>query len=245
MKLRRITTSLTILCLAVATTSAQVTSNQAIQALNLVANKYLDTDQYYARFTVNFFTSHLTKTAADTEILEIYKRGKSVHKRQGDVEDFYTGEHLVNIAHKTQIIRINEIDPDIVPFLLNVNFAALLDMADSLSMRQSSMRAEEWTFHVHDGLVAKIVVKVDKNSNLIEKQTIFYEDPYLNALSKSGEHPRLEIVLEYFDQTSDIRNDLFSLERFASMKNGQYTFKPEFVDYQISSNAALAKNIQP
>lgn len=197
---------------------------------------YLAMPHFEAALRVDYFINHEAGTPAETQPLLIRKQQDMFYKRYMGLEEMRNEEFFISVYHTREIIRIERAAEHPMETLLGLDFDSYFDMSDSISVTQPDDEHEQVVFHLGNETAERITLLINTRTQCIDKQTIYYNEPFMNTAYNSTEHPRMEIVLERLDKDKTFSEDMFTGDQFFTLVDGKKVVAPKLRNYAVINN---------
>lgn len=153
----------------------------------------------------------------------------SYFMRMGDSERILNDDMVVSMNEGMKSIIVSErLDKEFELFTTNEYFSKLdsLDKEGVISLKSNEEGRKVYLLEVNKGPYNKMLLTF--HESLLSKMEVYY----------NGEDLEIASVMVNFkiDLKSEPSKDMFSLNRYASINDGQYELKPEYKNFELSIN---------
>jgi len=237
MKATIIITCVFLLCASV----SRAQETEAAALLQQVKAHYLEMPRFEAALRVDYFINHRAQKPVETQPMLIRKQQDMFYKRYMGLEELRNRDFFISVYHTREIIRLERAAEHPLETLLGLEFDSYFEASDSIAVSQPDAGHKEIVFYLDDETVSRIVLSVNTRSKTIDKQTVYYAEPFVNSAYNSTEHPHMEITLERLDENAPFGEDEFTGEQYFTQVDGKRTVSPKLRNYAIINNIPPSK----
>ena len=205
-------------------------SQDLTQDLKLVSNKYKSISQFELNIKVNVYETNIAKSPEFSMNCIIAKNEDSYYLKQDEDEYYYNSSNLITIDNSRKIIAYSKRTKDVQLESTPTNVINTLDSNTKFITDihfNDNNNLKTYTISYTNFYFKTIIISINKESNLIEKLTYYYNDKYFKDYNK------VDII--YSNKLQVSGNNLLKLSEdyFVSKKGRNISASLNFKNYQV------------